>query len=161
VQETPNQYSNVYDYSKGGAWYAANYYCVNSTNPAVTVACSSGQKQYVFPVLDSLFGFGTSGSMGLQQDALSETTRESTLHKTQTGSDVTTQESAIWTDTMNRQIVTQDNLCKAGDSDPACAGQPEGYEKRHTNPQDFVNLHTEPLAQEVTGSMDKIEQTNK
>jgi hypothetical protein len=143
----PNQSNPGYDSSKGGAWYAADYY-------------KDAKGNYVFPHLNALFGLGAASTaasqpepMGIQPDTTAVSTRAQALEKTETSNSIITQESGTWTDTSNRTLVHQENLQQTG---PLA-----GFEIVHNQPGQFVNVKTEALPSEVSGQASQTAQTSK
>ncbi len=154
VTNPPNQNDGTYNSSRGGAWYAADPYCVDSSSGA-HVACnsSSSTNRYVFPHLNELFGFAAvshSGSMGIQGSMTQDAVRDQSIRKTETAAAIQTQESAVWTDTLNRTLVHQDNL------------DANGFEKvPSSNPSDFVHVQQDPVQTQVSGSSSATATTSK
>lgn len=150
----PNQSVRTYDDSLGGAWYAADYSCVNkSTN--LPMACGSidyAKRQYIFPHLDTMFGFAASNvkkNMGMQKVDSTRVVRDTSMQRDETSTYITTTESARWQDTSGSTFVHQDNLA------------PDGYERRHATPAEYINVVTEPVQTEITGSHNQTVRTEK
>ena len=149
LTNAPNQSSNGYSSANGGAWYAANYSYTNCTLPN-----GNPDRCYTFPILDQLFVFAGPGGkdesvMGVQPVGAMNAVRDESIHKTETLNDITTTESAVWTDTLNRTLVHQDNLGS------------DGYEQTHSTPSGFVNVQVDNIQSVVTGSTNKTYETDK
>lgn len=115
----PNQSNPGYN---GGAWYAANYTYTDCTRPDGT-----HDRCYTFPILDQLFSFTSSrkGSiLGIRADVVTNQAGSESLHRTETPTDVTTEESVDWKETLNRKITTNNNVASNGwvNSHGAAAG---------------------------------------
>ncbi len=165
LTNSPNQTVKTYDKAKGGAWYAADW---EAPSPVVTPPATQANPNYNFPYLSGYRGDGTtvpalfsfSGArspsdpvkqmaMGPQSDMTQNTQRSESIDKTETTSAISTQEDAVWTDTLNRTLVHQANV----DAD--------GFEINQSQPGDFVNVTTDNMTSEVSGSMSQAQQTVK
>lgn len=105
VMNPPNQDTNTYDPSIGGAWYCANYAEINSTT-----------HQYIFPILNQLFA-QTAGfkSFGPQTDYLKETLMDNQLIRQEGTAEVETTDILNWQDETRRKMV----YLPYGSTDPA------------------------------------------
>ena len=164
----PNQDpTQAYDSAKGGAWYAADW---EAPSAVVTPPATQAHPNYNFPYLSGYRGDGTivpalfsfSGAhsssdpvkqmaMGLQSDMIQNTQRSESIDKTETTSAISTQEDAVWTDTLNRTFARQDNLNTDGFENVPASGQPG----------DFANVIMDNVTSEVSGSMSRAQQTVK
>ena len=155
----PNQTVTTYDSALGGAWYAAEW---EAPTPVAPPPAMQTDRNYNFPYLTgyrrngttvpALFSFSGARSpsdpvkqlaMGLQSDMTQNTVRSESIGKTETTSAISTQEDAVWTDTLNRTLVRQDNMDANG-----FAG-------------DFANVTTDNVASNVSGSLSRAQQTMK
>lgn len=117
AMNSPNQNSNAYDDSRGGAWYAANYRVENGI--------------YVFPVLDEIFNrIGVEGAktMGLQQNRIvTEFNRQDSFRKIESTGQIVTNEQADWSSSNTRKMAIVNNMDSSG------------YSINHDNPMDFAD----------------------
>ncbi|MFH0940745.1 MAG: hypothetical protein V1840_02690 [Candidatus Omnitrophota bacterium] len=167
LTNSPNQTVKTYDSTMGGAWYAADW---EAPSPVVTAPYTQINPNYNFPYLSGYRGNGTivpalfsfSGArspsdpvkqmaMGLQSDMTQNTQRSESIDRTETTSAISTQEDAVWTDTLNRQYVHQANVAPDGFENVPASGQPG----------DFVNVTTDNVTSEVAGSVSRAKQTVK
>jgi len=144
----PHQPSSAvgYDYKKyydsmGGAWYAADWSKVGGN--------------YVFPHLNTMFGFATSNvikTMGIQGGIVQNTTREESIQREERPSYIRTQDEVAWQDTFNRTLVHRDGL------------EESGYEKPFDTPEEAVTSYPsieDEFQTEVIGASDKTVYTEK
>jgi len=163
----PNQTDKTYDSIRGGAWYAADW---EPPTPVVIPPATQVDPNYNFPYLSgyrrdgttvtALFSFSGARSasdpvkqmaMGLQGDMTQNTVRSESIVKTETAGAISTQEDAVWTDTLNRALVHQDNLDANGFEQVPASGQPG----------DFANVITDNVTSQVAGSVSRSQQTPK
>lgn len=168
----PNQTSNTFSMTTGGAWYAANWTSAQCPN--------SWDTCYTFPVLDQMFSAFGSGavetrSMGMQGNSAMDAERSTSINRTETPTGITTQETANWSDRWRRAYVIQNNLCPASDPDPlsvcnnglnpaVVGGVPEsseGYEKPHALPEEYINITSEEIESVYEGEINQTWETNK
>jgi hypothetical protein len=153
----PNQKVRTYNPDRGGAWYAADWYCINKKTGGTCKGIPDAEREYVFPYLNKMFGIDASNvvkppippAMGIQQDAVSESIRSESMQITETPQDITTDESVAWSDITNRTLMRQDNL------------GPKGYENTHNTPDEFINIVVDNVQTEMSGSSDQAVQTDK
>lgn len=110
VMNPPNQVEHFYDASKGGAWYADDWRLVSGTEGTNTAV-------YEFPLLrggpNGLFN--TVRAMGIQPDAVLDSTQDLSLTKHETSQRVrTTARVNDWTDRVARTLAH-----RRMDSEPA------------------------------------------
>ncbi len=140
----PNQSNATFNSANGGAWYAVNYSYV----PCGTDRC------YTFPILNQMFAFSglearEASAMGIQSVGTMNTLRDESIGKIETPSEITTDESVNWSDTLDRTLVHQDNLDTGG------------YEIPHSNPADYVNVQVDTVQSVVSGSAQRTMETDK
>ncbi|MFH0876839.1 MAG: hypothetical protein V1863_01265 [Candidatus Omnitrophota bacterium] len=161
----PNQTSNAFSMTTGGAWYAANW--TSAQCPYSWETC------YTFPVLEHMFNAFGSGDneskvMGMQSDTTMDAERSTSMRRIESPSGITTEDSANWSDRWRRAYVTQNNLCQAGECvglNPAVVGgvpeSSEGYEKPHASAMDYRNVSTEEIESVYSGEMNETWDTPK
>ncbi|PIZ84116.1 MAG: hypothetical protein COX96_05450, partial [Candidatus Omnitrophica bacterium CG_4_10_14_0_2_um_filter_44_9] len=128
-------------------------------NPNYNFPYLSGYKNdgTIVPALFSFSGARSAGdpvkqmAMGLHSDMTQNVVRNESMAKTETTGAISTQEDAVWTDTLNRTLVHQDNINANGFEKIPASGQPG----------DFVNVRTRNVVSDVSGSLSQAQVTVK
>lgn len=152
----PNPDDSGFDPDNGGAWYAADYYCVNRSTGA-TGNCGSiarENRRYVFPYLSAMFAHAGEGpemkGMGIQQDTTSSTMLDRTISKDETQAAITTTETAQWENAWEADLIYQNNMGGGG------------FEQTHSTPGEYADqVDSQVIRIESSGTVDQTTQTNK
>ena len=143
----PNQADTSFDSARGGAWYAADWQLLgNNYNfkyisgwrliaEAIPATPTSPYVPAVYEYGPALFG--PSRTMGLQSNVVQNTVRSESIAKAETAGAISTQETAVWTDTLNRTFLSRVGSVNA-----------EGFETASA-----PNVVSEDATSEVSGSL--------
>ncbi len=146
VTNPPNQNVRDFDSALGGAWYAANYQL-----PSENVVKPGS---YRFPVLEQLFSYAGGGpevkGMGMQRDSTQTVTRDRTITKDESPTQIATDEQAAAASVWQTDIVYQNNMGVGGfETQRATAGE-----------YDQVDVY-ETVRSESSVTVDQTVRTNK